>query len=250
MEAKKLAQRAASEDERSHYQALQTTFKILINSFYGYLGTSFSNFADFRAAGEITETGQQILKHMIGWLQQQGCDVIELDTDGIYFVPPKTHSSPEQAEALVAELAATLPEGIEVELDGRYPAMFSYKIKNYALLNASGQLTIKGSGLRSRGLERFQRQFLRDLILLLLTDREEQVSRLYWERWRVLSVTSFRLKTSARPKHFQNLWRATGRKSRRGSEILRRFTNWPSRPAGTTVQAIRCLFMSPARGRM
>ena len=42
-----------------------------------------------------------------------------------------------------------------------------------------GKLTIKGSGLRSRGLERFQRQFLRDLILLLLTDREEQVRRLY-----------------------------------------------------------------------
>ena len=179
VEAKKLAQRSSSEEERSHYQALQTTFKILINSFYGYLGTSFSNFADFRAAGEITETGQQILKHMIGWLQQQGCDVIELDTDGIYFVPPKSHSNPGQAEALVAELAATLPEGIEVELDGQYPAMFSYKIKNYALLNASGQLTIKGSGLRSRGLERFQRQFLRDLICLLLTDQEEQVSRLY-----------------------------------------------------------------------
>ena len=181
VEAKRLAQRAASEDERSHYQALQTTFKILINSFYGYLGTSVSNFADFRAAGEITETGQQILKHMIGWLQQQGSDVIELDTDGIYFVPPTTHSNPAQAEALVGELAATLPEGIEVELDGYYPAMFSYKIKNYALLNTSGRLTIKGSGLRSRGLERFQRQFLRELILLLLTDQEEQVRELYEE---------------------------------------------------------------------
>ena len=147
VEAKRLAQRAASDDERAHYQALQTTFKILINSFYGYLGTSFSNFADFRAAGEITETGQQILKHMIGWLQQQGCDVIELDTDGIYFVPPETRSSSAQAEALIAELAATLPEGIEVELDGQYPAMFSYKMKNYALLNTSGKLTIKGSGL-------------------------------------------------------------------------------------------------------
>ena len=179
VEAKRLARRAASEDERAHYQALQTTFKILINSFYGYLGTSFSNFADFRAAGEITETGQQILKHMIGWLQQQGCGVIELDTDGIYFVPPESYSRPDQAEALVAELASTLPEGIEVELDGRYPAMFSYKIKNYALLSASGQLTIKGSGLRSRGLERFQRQFLRDLIFLLLTDQEERVRGLY-----------------------------------------------------------------------
>ena len=181
VEAKRLAQRATSGDERAHHQALQTTFKILINSFYGYLGTSFSNFADFRAAGEITETGQQILKHMIGWLQEQGCDVIELDTDGIYFVPPETCASPAQAGALIAQLATTLPEGIEVELDGHYPAMFSYKIKNYALLNTSSRLTIKGSGLRSRGLERFQRQFLRELILFLLTDQEEQVRKLYEE---------------------------------------------------------------------
>src|SRR5262245_49508492 len=181
VEAKRLAQRAVSDDERAHHQALQTTFKILINSFYGYLGTSFSNFADFRAAGEITETGQQILKHMIGWLQEQGSDVIELDTDGIYFVPPEERTGLVQVEALIMELARTLPEGIDVELDGQYPAMFSHKVKNYALLNPSGKLTIKGSGLRSRGLERFQRQFLRDLILLLLTDRQEEVPRLYEE---------------------------------------------------------------------
>jgi DNA polymerase elongation subunit (family B) len=42
-------------------------------------------------------------------------------------------------------------------------------------------LTIKGSGLRSRGLERFQRQFLREMISLLLTGREAQVRKLYEE---------------------------------------------------------------------
>lgn len=181
VEAKRQAQRVDSPEERAHYQALQFTFKILINSFYGYLGTSFSNFADFRAAGEVTETGQQILKHMIRWLQEQGCDVIELDTDGIYFVPPLSRTGPEQAEALISQLAATLPEGIEVELDGHYTAMFSYKIKNYALLGPGDKLIIKGSGLRSRGLERFQRQFLREMIFLLLKGEAEKIESLYTE---------------------------------------------------------------------
>lgn len=181
VEAKRMAQRAESPEARAHYHALQTTFKILINSFYGYLGTSFSNFADFRVAAEITETGQQILKHMIAWLQRQGCEVIELDTDGIYFVPPPGRQSEESSRQLIAELASTLPEGIDVELDGQYPAMFSYKMKNYALLSDSGRLIIKGSGLRSRGLERFQRQFLRDLILLLLKDEADKVPSLYAE---------------------------------------------------------------------
>jgi DNA polymerase I len=181
VEAKRLVHRAETAEESAHYQALQTTFKILINSFYGYLGTSFSNFADFQVAGEITEAGQSILKHMIVWLQRQNCQVVELDTDGIYFVPPPGRESLEGAQELISQLAPTLPEGIDVELDGQYEAMFSYRMKNYALLSHAGKLTIKGSGLRSRGLERFQRQFLRDLILLLLRDESHKAQSLYRE---------------------------------------------------------------------
>jgi DNA polymerase elongation subunit (family B) len=72
-----------------------------------------------------------------------------------------------------------LPEGIELELDGRYPAMFSYKMKNYALLDRKGRLLIKGSGLRSRGLERFQRQWMEEMLLLLLKDEREKIPALY-----------------------------------------------------------------------
>ncbi len=179
VEAKRLAQRAETADDNTHYQALQTTFKILINSFYGYLGTSFSNFADFQVAGEITEAGQSILKHMIAWLQRQSCQVVELDTDGIYFVLPPSRDSLEAGQELISQLALTLPEGIDVELDGQYQAMFSYKMKNYALLSHAGKLTIRGSGLRSRGLERFQRRFLRELILLLLKDEGNNLQLLY-----------------------------------------------------------------------
>ena len=50
-----------------------------------------------------------------------------------------------------------MPAGIRLEIDGRYAAMFSYKMKNYVLLDAAGEMTIRGSGLKSRGLERFQR---------------------------------------------------------------------------------------------
>src|SRR5215510_2647773 len=101
VEAKRLAQQATSAEERSHLQALQTTFKILINSFYGYLGTSFSNFADFQTAGEVTETGRQLLKQMIEWLNQRGAQVIEIDTDGIYFVAPPDVSGQDQEKALI-----------------------------------------------------------------------------------------------------------------------------------------------------
>ena len=66
-----------------------------------------------------------------------------------------------------------------MELDGRYPAMFSYKIKNYALLDENGRLLIKGSGLRSRGLESFQRDWLEEMLTLLLTGEREKIRDLY-----------------------------------------------------------------------
>jgi DNA polymerase elongation subunit (family B) len=40
-------------------------------------------------------------------------------------------------------------------------------------------MTIRGSGLKSRGLERFQRRFMEDFFQLLLTDRREEIPKLY-----------------------------------------------------------------------
>ena len=76
--------------KQHHLQALQNTFKILLNSFYGYLGFAQGHFADFDAAARVTQIGRDLLKKMIDWLGAQGARVIEVDTDGIYFVPPSS----------------------------------------------------------------------------------------------------------------------------------------------------------------
>ena len=52
-------------------------------------------------------------------------------------------------------------------------------MKNYALLDEQGRLRIKGSGLRSRGLELFQREWLEQMLLLLLKDEREKIQPLY-----------------------------------------------------------------------
>ena len=57
--------------------------------------------------------------------------------------------------------------------------MFAYKSKNYALQEYSGRIIIKGSALRSRGLEPYLRDFIRDGIELLLAGRGEAVERLF-----------------------------------------------------------------------
>ena len=175
LSAKALAREAPSEEERAYANALQQTFKILINSFYGYLGFTPGHWNDFEAANRVTAEGRQLIQAMVEWLRTRGATVVEIDTDGLYFVPPADVPDPGQEEALVEELSKLLPEGIRLELDGRYAAMFSYKMKNYVLMDESGKLTIKGSGLRSRGLELFQRNWMEEMFRLLLTGRREEI---------------------------------------------------------------------------
>src|SRR5437868_4424790 len=146
--------------QQRHLHALQNTFKILINSFYGYLGFAQGHFADFDAAARVTQIGRDLLKKMIDWLNARGAQVIEVDTDGIYFTPPPKID----IDKLRSGLAKELPPGIEVEFDEQFDAMFSYKAKNYALLTRDGDVIVKGGALKSRGLEKFQRVFLEEMI--------------------------------------------------------------------------------------
>jgi len=164
LEAKAKMRAEKSPARQHHLQALQNTFKILINSFYGYLGFAQGHFADFDAAARVTQIGRDLLKKMIEWLNAHGAKVIEVDTDGIYFVPPDNID----IDQLQKGLAKELPPGIEVEFDEQFGAMFSYKAKNYALLTKDGDVIIKGGALKSRGLEKFQRVFLEEMIKLIM----------------------------------------------------------------------------------
>ena len=171
--AAKAQMRAAAPRSREYGQlnALQNVFKVMINAFYGYLGFSQGHFADYDAAARVTETGRDLLKKMVAWLGEHGAKVIEIDTDGIYFVPPAKAT----AGKLQAGLGEVLPAGIDIEFDAQYKAMFSYKAKNYALLDEDDRLILKGGALKSRGLERFQRQYLERMIRMLLEGKGGEV---------------------------------------------------------------------------
>jgi len=168
------AEKSGDTARAHHFHAFQNTFKILINSFYGYLGFAQGSFADFDAAARVTQIGRDLLKKMIEWLNARDARVIEVDTDGIYFTPPPDIDINKLREGLAKEL----PPGIEVEFDEQFDAMFSYKAKNYALLTRDGDVIIKGGALKSRGLEKFQRIFLEEMIKLLMEGKPEAIGEL------------------------------------------------------------------------
>ena len=85
--AAKDAVRRTSGAERARWSALQNSFKILINSFYGYTGFVGGTFNDFGLASKITARGREILSGMRDFLVGLGVTIVEMDTDGIYFRP-------------------------------------------------------------------------------------------------------------------------------------------------------------------
>jgi DNA polymerase, archaea type len=154
--------------EQGEHEAMQAAMKLLINSAYGYLGAGkMAWFADLAAADEITRRGRDILEHVCNELKARDATLIEADTDGVYFCVPDSWD--EQRERnLVREVAATLPKGLTLEFDGRYQAMFSHEIKNYALLSYDGKLTVRGGALHSSRAEPFAERWLKEALRYLL----------------------------------------------------------------------------------
>lgn len=161
-------------DDHRAADGLQNALKILVNSFYGFLGTNGLHFNDPAAAGRVTEAGREVMTHIVDDLRASGAVVIEADTDGAFFVP----RAGEDAEKLVARIGASLGDGLHLAFEERYAAMLSLKAKNYALLRTNGDLILRGSALRSARDEPFGRALMREIVLALFAGRADTIERI------------------------------------------------------------------------
>ena len=110
--------RARDEAKRNGDAALSQAVKILMNSFYGVMGTSACRFHDARLASSITRRGHEIIRQSRDYIEEQGQQVIYGDTDSL-FVLLGSGVSEEQArsrgEALAANLNAWWRQRVEDE---------------------------------------------------------------------------------------------------------------------------------------
>ncbi len=86
---------------------LSQAVKILMNSFYGVLGSTGCRFYDPRLASSITRRGHEIIQRTRELIEQRGHHVIYGDTDSL-FVLPKEVKDASHARSMGAELAAVL----------------------------------------------------------------------------------------------------------------------------------------------
>lgn len=93
--------------KREHNAPLSQTIKIIMNAFYGVLGSSGCRFFDPRLASSITRRGHEVLKRSRDLLEAEGLSVIYGDTDSL-FVLLDTAGDHRAAQQRGSELASML----------------------------------------------------------------------------------------------------------------------------------------------
>ncbi len=174
--------RLAEETGERIYEDLSNGRKIMINSFYGFMGAPGLNFNYPEGAAEVTKHGRKILKDAVKWASGQdlkynkddkwflvdtenkgkGFKIVNADTDSISYEPTGgdivTH---------LEEINGSCPDLIRWTNDGVYDSILVVKAKNYAL-KVGDKVKIKGSALKATMKETALRDFLNDTILELL----------------------------------------------------------------------------------
>ncbi|TYK64572.1 DNA polymerase II [Colwellia echini] len=89
--------------------ALSQAIKIIMNSFYGVLGSTGCRFFDPRLSSSITKRSHEILKSTSVWIEALGYQVIYGDTDSI-FVSIGAEKSKDEAQSLGTQLQKYINE--------------------------------------------------------------------------------------------------------------------------------------------
>lgn len=86
------------EAKRHGNKPLSQALKIIMNAFYGVLGTSACRFFDPRLASSITMRGHEIMRQTKALIESQGYDVIYGDTDSTFVWLKQAHSEKDAAQ--------------------------------------------------------------------------------------------------------------------------------------------------------
>jgi DNA polymerase-2 len=129
--------------------ALSQAIKIIMNSFYGVLGSTGCRFFDPRLSGSITKRSHEILKMTKSWIETKGYRVIYGDTDSIF-----VHVGHKQSLAQSKELGNDLQDFInkkcqqylneELALDCYLEIEFETHFTKFLMPTIRGQDAING----------------------------------------------------------------------------------------------------------
>jgi DNA polymerase I len=128
-EVKKMAKNASSESDRNYYDGVQGAIKILMNTFYGVLASSFYRFTNPEIGSSVTHYARNTIQNVMDKLERSGHRVIYGDTDSVFIESGK--SSVDETVKFGEELSKRLSaeEGILLDFEKVLDPFFSHGAK-------------------------------------------------------------------------------------------------------------------------
>ena len=125
---KKAMREAKTSEEKQYYDGLQEAIKILMNSFYGVLASSFYRFTDPKIGASITSFAREATKDLIKKLEAENLKVIYSDTDSVFFLSPNPNL--DESVKLGKEIAEKYSAGdMVLEFEKIMEPFFSHGMK-------------------------------------------------------------------------------------------------------------------------
>jgi DNA polymerase-2 len=143
--------------KREHNQPLSQALKIIMNAFYGVLGSSGCRFFDTRLASSITLRGHEIMLQTRALIEAQGYTVIYGDTDSTFVWLKSAHDEEDAARigrALVQQVNQWWSEHLQAEfgLTSALELQFETHFRRFLMPTIRG--AEEGSKKRYAGLVR------------------------------------------------------------------------------------------------
>lgn len=137
-----------AEAKKQQNNSLSQAVKILMNSFYGILGSPRCRFYHSDLPDAITQTGHFILKEAMTFFKEKNLEVIYGDTDSVFVKFPKDYSVESQPE-LANQLNSTLTKKIRDEFGVNSSLECEFE-KNFTKLYFSQTRGGHGGGAKKR----------------------------------------------------------------------------------------------------
>lgn len=167
---------ATTKELRDYYDGLQNAVKVLMNSFYGVLASSFYRFTDKEIGAAITAFAREAITSIIKALETDGYDVVYSDTDSVFVRSPV--ESLDGARSFGEDLSKRFSAaGATFEFQSVYEAFFSHGAKKRYVgrtVYPKEELVIRGYETRRTDAFDFQSEALLEVFDLVLkgdTDR-------------------------------------------------------------------------------
>ncbi|WP_028025664.1 DNA polymerase II [Enterovibrio calviensis] len=141
--------KARDEAKQQGEKAFSQAIKIIMNSFYGVLGSSGCRFFDHRLASSITMRGHEIMKLTRELIENQGYEVIYGDTDST-FVSLGREFSNEEADEVGQALVEHINQWWDKHLNDEYQIPSSLEIEYETHYQKFLMPTIRGQDTGSK----------------------------------------------------------------------------------------------------